>query len=145
MHYIKAALFFVALAWPITFVAVLLLSLPAFFSRKALRYRRRPLPAPFENAIQPYVHPPWTLSRIALVTAIAPIGLCLLLAFGVPIFLGMAFVAVCQAYRNRRHLAYRALRSRRRWLAYLRSHVVGFPLFIAVFAKSRHVPSSRHV
>jgi hypothetical protein len=145
MQHIKEALFFITLAWPITFVAVLLLSLPTFFSRKALRYRRRPRPPSDAESIQPYISPRWTLARVLLVSIAAPIGICFVLVFGVPIFLGMTFVAVCQAYRSRRHLAYRALRSRRRWLAYLRSHVLGFRLFIGVLARSRHVPLTRRV
>jgi len=144
MHYLKMALLIIALAWPITVLAVLLLSLPQFFSRKALRYRRL-LRGESDQDIEPYRPPAWTLRRILVVVLVAPFVAFFVLLFGVPLIIGMTFVALCLSYRNRRPLAYRALRRHHVAFAYIRSHFVGFALFIGTLRRARRPVWSRHV
>ena len=144
MTYVVPALPWLGFAWVCTFVAVLLLSLPAFFSRRALRYRRRALPSASPET-QPSPREPWTLRRILLVVLVGPVILPFAVIFGVPIFLGMAFVALCVWFRSRRYLAYRALRRRQRWFALPRSYGVGFRVFVASAIRPRRAaPSIRH-
>ena len=136
MNHVLSILLFLGMAWIITFIAVLLCSLPAFFWRRAFSFRRFALPSG-GSAGKPFVREPWTVRRALIVTLVAPFGLFFLVVFGIPLALGLALVALCVSFRHHRYLAYRVLRRRRFWLAFLRSYSVGFTFFVASLFRSR--------
>ncbi len=131
-----AILGFVGIAWLITFVAVLLLSLPAFFSRDAFRVHRRFPDADQEQ--EEYRPDPWTVRRIVLIIVIAPFAICFLVLFGLPIIFGLAFVATCRSYRYWRYVTYRALRRQHRALAFFSSYFAGFRALLRSLFPPQH-------
>ena len=140
MNHVATTLLFIGMVWVITFIAVLLCSLPAFFSRRAFSFRRFVSP-PGGSTGKPFVREPWTVRRVLIVAFVGPFALSFLVVFGVPLATGLAFVAFCVSFRRRRYLAYRALRRRRLWFALLRSYYVGFTFFVASLLRS-HRPAS---
>jgi hypothetical protein len=115
-----------------SFIAALLLCLRDLFSKAALRRRRRmPLPDSDPDAmepVRPLVRGPagWRriLTRIIAVPFGAVLGVIIL-----PALCAMALAAIGANYRFSRHLAYRALRRKRKVFAFPLSFPVGLHLF----------------
>jgi hypothetical protein len=130
MSLIRDCLFYIAIAWLLTFTATLLLCLPSFFSRDSLSRPRR-IPQSDTLATETPSSAPsipiWR--RVCEIILGSPmIVLAVLVVF--PAVFTMAFVVSVHSYRYYRLLTYRALRRQHRLLAYPLSFSTGFMVFI---------------